>query len=138
MDLLGILVAVQGIATLGIDLGRRHASNPGWPGHARFHVVWQSASTAGFAIATEYILFTSRLPEGNRFLVAGLLTAVPMVSFVAALLARSAFQGTLRDTNGASPLIVRVGGRRREVDLNVVAVGLGLSVLGFIGWLHQA
>ena len=43
--LLTLLCAAQGVATLAIDLNRNHATNPLWPGHARFHLVWQAGST---------------------------------------------------------------------------------------------
>ena len=35
------IAAGQGILPLFIDLNRTHATNPLWPGHARFHLVYQ-------------------------------------------------------------------------------------------------
>ena len=39
--LLAALCGLQGLATPAIDLNRTHATNFLWPGHARFHIVWQ-------------------------------------------------------------------------------------------------
>ncbi len=134
--LLAILVGLQGLATMAIDLRRTHATNSNWPGHARFHIVWQTFSTALFAVVTEFLLLASVLPPATRFYVGALLTAVPMLSFLGALAARSVFGATLHDQNGSQPLVLHLWGSRRQFDLNLLAVILGLSALGVLCWLH--
>ena len=66
---LSFLCAIQGMATLAIDLNRTHAANPAWTGHARFHVVWQSASVALLSVL-ELALIWMRGPyrEGGFYL----------------------------------------------------------------------
>ncbi len=135
--LLAMLAAGQGLATLAIDLSRTHATHPDWLGHARFHVVWQCANAALTALVIEYLLWSHVLPEEVRFHLALVLAAVPMLGFLVALVFRRAYGGTLSDPKGIPPLRLRVGGRRREIDLNTVAVVAGLIALGFIGYLHS-
>lgn len=126
--LLGSLALLQGAATLAIDLTRTHATNPEWPGHARFHVVWQSANVALFTVLTEAVLWTQQVPEPTRFHLALGMTVVPMLGFMVALLFRQWYGGTLRDKFGVPPLAVTVKGTRREIDMNTVAVCAGLLV----------
>ena len=136
-DLLALLAALQGLATLAIDLTRTHAKNPEWLGHARFHVVWQSANVALFAMLTEYVLWTNYAPEEVRFHLAALMTAIPMLGFLAALFPRRAYGGTLYDSNGIRPLVITFRGSRLEIDLNLVAVITGLAVLSVLLLLHD-
>ena len=135
--LLGTLAGVQGAATLAIDLTRTHATNPDWPGHARFHVVWQSVNVALLSVLTEYILFSHLFPEKIRFYLALLLTTIPMFGFLAALFSRSAYGGTLRDRNGMPPLVVSYRGSLREIDLNLVTVIVGLIVSAVLFVVHD-
>jgi hypothetical protein len=82
--LLSALCAIQGLSTLVIDLNRTHASNPLWPAHARFHVVWQSTSFILLA-ATEMGLVWWHGPYSQqRFYLASFLTSVPSFGFLIA------------------------------------------------------
>jgi hypothetical protein len=55
--LLTVATTGYGLLTVEADFNKTHATNPLWIGHARFHVVWQIASYAGFgAIALWLIL----------------------------------------------------------------------------------
>ena len=90
---LSFLCAIQGMATLAIDLNRTHAANPAWTGHARFHVVWQSASVALLSVL-ELALIWMRGPyrEGGFYL-ASLLAAVSPLGFLIACATRRIFAG---------------------------------------------
>lgn len=119
----------QGITPLFIDLNRTHATNPLWPGHARFHVVWQTF-TVTLASFVELALiwwppFSSRL----FFYLAALLSALPMCGFIVAMLARKIYSGTLHDPNGIQPVRFSLAGKTREVDMNVVLVFAGAGIL---------
>lgn len=132
-----VLALGQGAATLAIDLTKTHATNPEWPGHARFHVVWQSANTGLLTAIVAGVLGNQHLPEQARFHLALLITVVPMLGFIAALLFRQTYQGTLRDRFGVPPLVVTVKGERREIDMNTVAVCAGLLVAGALLVWHD-
>ena len=131
---LALLCGLQGLATLAIDLNRTHATNPQWPAHARFHVVWQTANTALLALL-ELALILCRGPnEEQRFYLAIVLASVPMLGFFAALISRTTYGGALSDPNGIPPARLPVLGRVLLVDLNLAAVVCGMLALVAI-WL---
>jgi hypothetical protein len=103
-DLLAGLCFVQGLATLVIDLNRTHATNPDWPGHARFHLVWQAATYAWLALL-EIVLVLAEGPfQEQRLYLAAILAGAPMFGFFAALIWRGNYRGTLSDLNGMQPV----------------------------------
>ena len=135
--LLAIFCRLQGIGTAAIDLGRAHATNPLWPGHARFHVVWQVGSV-GFLSGSEIvlILFPGRFVE-PRFYPALVLAAVPVFGFFAALIGSRFYGGTLSDSNGIQPVQLHLGGVRVRVDLNLAAEIVAAVTLGVIAVLYR-
>lgn len=131
-DLLATFCGLQGAATLAIDLNRTHATNPSWPAHARFHVVWQSTSTAMLALL-EVVLVLIRGPfEAHRFYLAAVLAGIPMMGFMLALIGRKAYRGALWDPDGILPIRVRVLRRDVQIDLNLAVVILGMFSLAAI------
>ena len=124
------VAAGQGITPLFIDLNRTHATNPLWPGHARFHVVWQTFTLTLASFVELALIWWPPRPR-PLFYLATLLTALPMIGFLAAMLLRNAYAGTLHDPNGIQPLRLSVGGKVREVDMNAVLVIAGAVVLIF-------
>ena len=123
------VAAGQGIVSLVIDLGRTHATNPLWPGHARFHVVWQTfALTLASVVEVAMIWW---IAPGSRvlFYLATLFTALPIAGFLIATFGRALYGGTLHDPNGIHPARIRWGGRIHQVDINLVLVGVGAIVL---------
>jgi hypothetical protein len=123
------VAAGQAIAPLFIDLNRTHATNALWPGHARFHVVWQTFDFF-FLGAVGVALIWLPSPESPfHFYLAALLTASPMLSFLMAMFSRSTYGGTLHDPNGIQPFRMYIAGRAREFDMNAVLVIAGGVVL---------
>lgn len=119
--MLAAFCAIQGVATIALDLNRTHAAHPQWLGHARFHVVWQTGTTAALAIVEVWLLSFNSLHDSERFYLAALLASLPIFGFFAALLSRRLYGGTLSDPGGIPPLDIRVRGRRMRVDMNLVA-----------------
>ena len=120
-DLLGLFCVFQAAATLLLDLNRTHAANPLWLHHARFHVVWQSASTAALGAVELLLLFGLGPLTPMRFYLVLVLAAVPVFGFFIALITRGIYGGTLSDPNGIKPLIIQRGQRTYRIDLNLVA-----------------
>ena len=136
-DLLAGLCLLQGLATAAIDLGRTHATNPEWPGHARFHAVWQTAAFVWLAVIEAGLLLFPGAYAEERFYLAALLAAAPMAGFFTALAVRGLFKGTLSDPNGMPPLRIRIAGRVRSIDLNLVAEIAGVLTLVAIVALYR-
>jgi hypothetical protein len=123
------VAAGQGITPLFVDLNRTHATNPLWTGHARFHVVDQTVVMA--LLGTVEVTLLWWIEPGSRFIfyLAALLTAEPISSFLIATFTRALYGGTLRDPNGVPALHLRIGGKTREIDVNVALVSVGALVL---------
>lgn len=116
-----------------IDLSRTHATHPGWLGHARFHVVWQTANVVAFSLFEMALVLVRGPFMHQRFLVATLLAGAPMVGFFAALFTRRIYGGTLSDPQGMPAWIVGIRGKQFRIDLNVVAEISGLmSLVGLV------
>jgi hypothetical protein len=136
--LLAVFCATQGIATVVIDLSRTHATHPGWLGHARFHVVWQTANLAALSIVEIALILVRGPSVTERFYLAAVLAGVPILGFFAALFARNLYRGTLSDPGGIPPRIVNIRGRQLLADLNVVTEILGLLSLAAIVAIYRA
>ena len=87
-DLLAALCLLQGLATVAIDLNHTHATNPDWTGHARFHLVWQTAAFAWLALLEVPLILVGGPLQDQRFYLASVLAGVPMLGFFTAFFAR--------------------------------------------------
>jgi hypothetical protein len=135
--LLAVLCCLQGLATLAIDLNRTHATNPEWPGHARFHLVWQSATIAWLALLEIVLILAAGPYQAQRFYLAAVLAGIPMLGFFASLIGRSMYQGALSDANGIRPATITVRGSRLRIDLNLAAEIGGVLALAAIVALYS-
>ena len=136
-DLLAALCILQGLATVVIDLNRTHATNPQWPGHARFHLVWQTAAFASLAALEAVMALADGPLQTKRFYLAAVLAAIPMIGFFTAFFARALYKGTLSDPNGMKPLKITFRGKRLSIDLNLVAEIIGLLAIAAIVALYR-
>jgi len=123
------LAAGQGLAPLFIDLNRTHAAHPLWPGHARFHVVWQTFTQALASAAVVALIWWPGPGVSQRFYLAAILTAIPLAGFLIALFARRLYAGTLHDPNGIAPVRLRIGSRTMDLDMNAVLVTVASALL---------
>lgn len=135
---LSVIAAALGVAPVLVELNRTHATNPRWPGHARFHVVWQVISHVFYAcLALALLWWPGRYPS-PRFHVAALVVAASLAGFLVALLSRKLYGGTLHDENGIRPVRLRVGNRVAEVELNAALVIVGSLVLALAVYAFDA
>lgn len=130
---LSAMCTVQGVATVSIDLNRTHATNPAWPGHARFHLVWQTVTAVLLAVVELSLIVAG---HSSGFYLASVLAAISPIAFLAAYFSRGKFRGTLSDPNGMPPTRVTVFGVARSVDMNLVAVVVALISLVAIDCLY--
>jgi hypothetical protein len=133
--LLSLLCAVQGLASLAIDLSRTHATNPLWPGHARLHLVWQSMTVTLLSVIELCLLWCAGafgLSCDQRFFLAALLASISCLGFLLAFLGRRLYAGTLSDPNGIPPASLSVAGRTVSLDLNLAAIVTALLSLAIL------
>jgi hypothetical protein len=136
--LLAVFCGIQGAATAVIDLNRTHATHPGWLGHARFHVVWQTATVVALSLIEIFLVSLNGPAVSQRFYFASTLAAAPMLGFFAALFTRKLYAGMLSDPLGMPAWIVRASGEQYKIDLNLVAVSLGVVFLSVIVAIYRA
>jgi hypothetical protein len=130
--LLALLCAIQGVATLVIDLNRTHATNPAWPRHARFHLVWQSITTFLLSALLVGLVWWPGPYGVQRFYLALVLASISLLAFLCALIFRKLYGGAVSDPNGIPPVRVFVGSHTLLVDLNLVAVLAASGMLACI------
>lgn len=112
------------------DFNKTHATNPLWPPHARFHVVWQVTTNSSLCLLMLYILWTPLVEQYNLQLVLvamvqGAILA-PLYSTIASM---GLFGGALKDVNGIRPFKFNIGGKIHLLDTNVVGFSSITGVL---------
>ena len=128
-SLLALLCGAQGLATLAIDLNHTHATNPQWPRHARFHLVWQTISYALLSLLEVALVLTPGPLREQRFYLAAILASIPMLGFLAAFFWRRMYGGALANPNGIAPARIAVLGSELQIDLNLAAEVAALLLL---------
>jgi hypothetical protein len=129
---LSLLCGIQGIATVAIDFNRTHATNPEWTRHARFHVVWQTVTTALASVVELGLLWGGWVSFELGFYLALVMASLSPIGFMVACMGRRWFGGALSDPNGIPPVRLDLGRRVIAVDMNLVAVVAALVTMGVI------
>ncbi len=124
--MLTFLAVAIAIGPMVADFNKTHATNPLWPPHARFHVVWQVLTQAGVSIVAIVLLwYNSPAYLMQLYLAAGIIFAWILMFFVT-LASMSLFDGALKDVNGIKPFKFPVGGKVYEIDTNLFGCTLFL------------
>jgi len=141
--LVSVIAAAQALAPVLVELNKTHATNPNWPGHARFHLVWQVGSHVLYSSLILTLLWWSNPCPPERFYFAVALIGGPLLAFLVALASRRLYGGTLHDPNGVLPFILQLGERKVVLEMNFILVVIGVvlllsAVYSFSGpWLVQ-
>jgi hypothetical protein len=117
--LLTLVTAGYSAVTILADINKTHATNPAWAPHARFHVVWQVSSYAGFGLLALALIWTPGSYAIERLYLASTFAAIVYAGFFVALFTMKLYGGRAFDDNGYQPFTVRVANRPRFMDLNV-------------------
>lgn len=116
--MLTIVTAGYGIGLVIADINKTHATNPLWTPHARFHVVWQTASFSGFGFIAWALIWTPGPYLTQRLYLVGAFAACVIGGFLVAYLTMHLYQGANHDVNGHLPKPVRILGRAVGLDAN--------------------
>jgi hypothetical protein len=127
--LLTLATVGYAFVTIKADFNRTHASNPAWTPHARFHVVWQITSYAGFGLLALVLIWAPGPYPAERLWLACAFAAIVYGAFFIALLAMPLYGGRTYDDNGYQPFSVAIGNKTRLWDLNVTAFSVFSLVL---------
>jgi hypothetical protein len=127
--LLSLVTLGYGLVTILADINKTHATNPAWTPHARFHVVWQVASYAGFGLLALALIWAPGPYAVARLYLAAAFAVAVYGGFFVALLTMRLYGGRTFDENGYPPFAVPLGRRPKLWDVNVTAFSVFSIVL---------
>lgn len=130
--LLTIATVGYGFVPMLADFNATHATNPEWPRHARFHVVWQVLGFAAVAVIALYLIWSGGPMLQERLYLAGALGLAGLFGFFAAMALRPLYGGGTYDTNGIQPFKAPVGSGMWDVNVTVFTIVLLIFVAGLI------
>ncbi|MEN8721932.1 MAG: DUF6640 family protein [Alphaproteobacteria bacterium] len=128
--LISLLAVLQAFGPMKADFNQTHATNPLWPAHARFHVVWQVLTQAGVSGFVLFLLWA--VPSETNNWIAAFLAFNWIISFFINLAVMGKYDGALKDVNGIKPFKFNIGGKIREVDTNLFGCSLMVVIAAII------
>lgn len=87
------------------DFNETHVYHPGWPGHARFHLVWSMGVLSLNAAVGLYFVWVHQLDRQFGIRMAGILGLGSLMAFFASMLAMPLYSGALHDAGGVPRLM---------------------------------
>jgi hypothetical protein len=117
--LLTLVTVGYGFATILADFNKTHATNPKWTPHARFHVVWQISSYAGFGLLALALLWWPGPYALERLYLVAMIGAIVYAAFFIAVFAMPIYGGAAYDDNGYQPFAAPVPIVARAWDVNI-------------------
>ena len=116
LSLMSLAILMCGAIPLFADLNRTHATNPGWPPHARFHVVTQVPTTSSIAAVALWLLWSPSIERSLGICIAAVPSLCVIGGFFAGASLRRRYGGALSDTDGGIPKL-------HKLDLNSINFG---------------
>lgn len=112
------------------DSNATHATNPSFPGHARFHVVWQVSSYVYVALLALYLVWTAGDDHWPLWQ-AVILSAAAYGGFWSAVIFRPVYGGKLvSEVNPVPTFRWNVLGLKFETDANITLFTPAVIILG--------
>jgi hypothetical protein len=127
--LLTLVTLGYGLATIFADFNKTHAINPKWTGHARFHVVWQISSYAGFGLLALALLWWPGPAALARLILVAVMAAIIYAAFFIAVLSMPVYGGAAYDDNGYQPFAAPIPIVAKRWDVNITAFSIQLALL---------
>lgn len=129
-------------ATLGysaipavFDSNATHATNPSFPGHARFHIVWQVSSYVYVALLALYLIWTAG-DDTRPLWLAAILAGAAYLGFWTAALSRPAYGGTLvSEVNPVPAFHWNILGARFQTDANISLFTPATILVALSAWV---
>ena len=126
--LLTIMAIMLCIGPAKADFNSTHATNPAWPGHARFHVVWQVVTNSSNTLVMLFLIWVPVVQYDLQLKLVVCLIAILLGSFYVTLACMKIFEGSLSDPNGIKPFVFKLPGRTVKVDTNL----FGFTLLSLV------
>ena len=127
--LLTLVTLGYGFATILADFNKTHATNPKWTPHARFHVVWQISSYAGFGLLALALLWWPGPLALERLYLVALMGAIVYAAFFIAVFTMPVYGGGAYDSNGYKPFAAPVPIIARKWDVNITIFSVQVVLL---------
>jgi hypothetical protein len=117
--LLTLVTLGYALATIFADFNKTHATNPKWTPHARFHVVWQISSYAGFGLLALALLWWPGPFAIERLYLVAIMGGIVYTAFFIAVFAMPIYGGEAYDKNGYRPFAAPMPLIAKKWDVNI-------------------
>jgi hypothetical protein len=123
--LISISIIIYAFVPIIADFNKTHATNPLWPAHARFHVVWQVMITFLLGIVCLYLLWFMQNHRIFRYNLVFAISLSVLLPFQINALIMKTYGGKLSDENGIKSIF--------KFDLNLIGflIALVLLIIGY-------
>lgn len=128
-----VAAVIYGFVPPFADFNATHAGNPLWPGHARFHVVWQVIITFGLAVLGLYLLWAKNVEQKFATMISFLLGLIVLGGFLSNAAVTHFYGGALSDPNGVPPIFFGW-----DANLTLFSTGFVILLVGYLITLSRA